>query len=341
MRKTTLIAVAALLLAVAAGGWTLRDRLLGDRLPAHVALANGRVEVTRIDVATKLPGRIAEIRVKEGDMVASGATVAVMDTADLLAQRAVARAAVARAGQGIAKARSDVAAAEAQLALAEVELTRSADLRDKAVGSQAVLDQRRAQRDVAAATVQAAVAAVGDAEAARQAAEAQVGLVQVSIDEATLKAPVAGRVEYRLAEPGEVVAAGGKVATLLDLSDVTMTVFLPTRLVGRVALGAPARIVLDAASDWVIPAEVSFVAAEAQFTPKTVETRDERDKLMYRVKVRIDPKVLADWRDYVKAGLTGNVHLLTDPGVDWPPVLAVRLPPHAGAVPGVVSGAVR
>ena len=67
----------------------------------------------------------------------------------------------------------------------------------------------------------------------------------------------------------------------------------------------------------------------------------KRDKLMYRVKVRIDPKVLADWRDYVKAGLTGNVHLLTEPGVDWPPVLAVRLPPHAGAVPGVVSGAVR
>lgn len=333
MRKTPLI-VASLagLAAVAVGGWLWRDHVLAERLPAFVAAANGRIEVARVDVATKLPGRVAEVRAREGDLVAAAATVAVMDSADLLAQRAVARAAVARATQGVARAESEVLAAEAQLALADVELHRSADLHDKAVGSQAVLDQRRAQRAVAAATVGAARAAVADARAAVEAAEAQVGLIQVSIDDSTLKAPVGGRVEYRLAEPGEVLGAGGKVATLLDLSDVTMTVFLPTRLVGRVALGAPARIVLDAAPRWVIPAEISFVAAEAQFTPKAVETHDEREKLMYRVKVRVDPKLLAEWRDYVKAGLTGNAYMLTEPGAAWPASLAVRLPSAGEAV---------
>ena len=127
---------------------------------------------------------------------------------------------------------------------------------------QSLLDQRHAQRDVAAATVDAAKAAVTDAEAAHEAAKAQVALVQANLDDMTLAAPVAGRVEYRLVDPGAVLGAGGKVVTLLDLTDVTMTVFLPTRLVGRVRLGAPARIVLDAAPDWVIPATVSFRSEE-------------------------------------------------------------------------------
>lgn len=332
MRKPVIFAlVAAVAVAAAGGGWWWSKTLAG-RLPASVAVANGRIEVERYDVSTKLPGRVAEIRVKEGDLVDKGAVIAQMDVTDLLAQRASARASVARAAQGIVKARAEVASAEANLALAEVQLKRAADLSEKAVSPQALYDQRKAERDVAAATVNAAQAAVGDAGAAKDAAEAQLAVVQSFLDDMTLTTPVAGRVEYRLVDPGAVVAPGGKVATLLDLTDVTMTVFLPTRSVGRVKLGAPARIVLDAAPDWVIPATVSFVAAEAQFTPKTVETADERDKLMYRVKVRIDPALLEAWRDYVKAGLTGNAYVLTDPGATWPARLEVKLPPKPDEV---------
>lgn len=322
--KVTLAGLAvAALVAAGAGGWWWTHL---DRLPPSIAVANGRIEVERWDVATKLPGRVAEVRVKEGDAVTAGTILAKMDVADLLAQRAAARANVSRAVQGIAKAKADVASAEANLALAEVQLHRSAELLDKAVSPQALLDQRKAQRDVAVALLGAARAAVADADAAREAAEAQVAAIQAAIDDMTLTAPVGGRIEYRLVDPGAVVGAGGKVLTLLDLTDVTMTVFLPTRTVGRVKLGAPVRIVLDAVPEWVIPARVSFVAAEAQFTPKTVETADERDKLMYRVAVRIDPELLAQWRDYVKSGLTGVVHFRTDPAVDWPARLAVRLP---------------
>ncbi len=298
------------------------------RGPAGVTSTNGRLEVERRDIATKLPGRLAVLNVSEGDMVAKGAIVAEMDVSDLLAQRASARANVARAGQAIAKARTDVTAAEANLALAEIQMHRSADLLDKAVSPQALLDQRKAQRDVAAATVAAARAGVADAEAMRDVAEAQVALIQANLDDMVLKAPVDGRVEYRLVDPGAVLGAGGKIVTLLDLTDVTMTVFLPTRSLGRVKLGAPVRIVLDAAPDWVIPATVSFVAAEAQFTPKTVETADERDKLMYRVKARIDPALLDAWRDYVKSGLTGTAHFLTEPGAAWPASLEPKLPPR-------------
>jgi len=328
MRTPSILLLAAAVAVVAGGGWYWA-RSQRAALPEGVAAANGRIEVERVDVATKLAGRVAELRVKEGDLVAKDAVVAQMDVAELLAQRAAARAAVNRAAQGIVKARAEVGASVAQLALAEVEMKRSADLLDKAVSPQALLDQRRAQRDVAAAAVESAKASVVDAEAARDAASAQVDLIQVMIDDSTLKAPVAGRVEYKLVDPGAVIAAGGKVATLLDLSDVTMTVFLPTKLVGRVELGAPARIVLDAAPQYVIPASVSFIAGEAQFTPKNVETADEREKLMYRVKVRIDPALLDTYRPYVKAGLTGNAHVLTAPDAKWPANLEPKLPDPA------------
>lgn len=322
----TLVVVAALL--VGAGGWMAWTWNGRDRLPAGVASANGRIEVTRVDVATKLAGRVAEMRVEEGDLVTKGQVVAVLDTADLLAQRAAARASVVRATQGIAKAEADVASAKASLALAEVQLRRASDLLDRAVSSQAQQDQAKAQRDVAAATVRAAEAGVADASAARDAAQAQVDLIQVNIDDMSLSAPIAGRVEYRLIEPGAVIGAGTRVATLLDLTDVKMTIFLPTALVGRIEVGAPARIVLDAAPDYVIPAAVSFVSAEAQFTPKSVETADERAKLMYRVEVRIAPDLAKKWRAYVKSGLTGNAYVLASPAAVWPETLAVRLPPE-------------
>uniref|UniRef100_UPI000AA1736C HlyD family secretion protein n=1 Tax=Desulfosarcina cetonica TaxID=90730 RepID=UPI000AA1736C len=137
-----------------------------------------------------------------------------------------------------------------------------------------------------------AIARQANATAAIDAVKARIDEIQSFIDDSTLTAPVDGRVLYRLAEPGEVLGAGGRVLTLLDVSDVTMTIFLPTDQAGRVDLGSDARIVLDALPDVVIPARVSFVAPKAQFTPKDVETRTEREKLMFRVKVRIDPELL-------------------------------------------------
>ena len=117
-------------------------------------------------------------------------------------------------------------------------------------------------------------------------AEAQVAQIKAMLRDMTLSTPVAGRVEYKLVQAGEVVGAGGRLVTILDLTDVFMTIFLPTGEAGRVALGSEARIVLDAAPNYVFPATVSFVAAEAQFTPKAVETANEREKLMYRVKLK-------------------------------------------------------
>jgi HlyD family secretion protein len=132
---------------------------------------------------------------------------------------------------------------------------------------------------------------------------------------------------YRLAEPGEVVGVGGKVLTVLDLTDVYMVIFLPETVVGRVPLNAEARLVLDAAPEYVIPASVSFVAPRAQFTPKQVETRSAREKLAFRVKLQIEPDLLERYEPLVKTGVPGIGHVRLDPDLPWPEDLQPRLPP--------------
>lgn len=297
-----------------------------ERVPPGLARANGRVEVERVDVATKYGGRLAEVRVGEGVEVEKGATLVRVDTTEALAQLAAAKAAVHRAQQLVGRARASVALREAELKLAQAELRRIAELQRNNTASVAELDRRTAQRDIANASLAGAKADVEDAKAATEAADAQVAQIEAVIADMTLKAPISGRVEYRLAREGEVVASGGRVLTLLDLSDVHMTIFLPTSQVGRVALGSEARIVLDSAPEYVVPATVSFVAEEAQFTPKYVETANQREKLMYRVKLHIDPQILGTYRGYVKAGLTGNAYVKLEAAAVWPENLAPRLP---------------
>ena len=137
------------------------------------------------------------------------------------------------------------------------------------------------------------------------------------------------RVETRNAQPGEVLGAGGKVLTLDDLSDVYMYVFLPTESVGKVALGSEARIVLDAVPDYPIRAVVSFVSPNAQFTPKTVETAQERHNLTFRVKLQIPKERLRLYEQFVKAGVPGMGYVRLDPTVDWPPQLQWKDPTNA------------
>jgi HlyD family secretion protein len=325
MRALPLVAAVGVLAAGAAGylAWT---KYQANLVPPGLARANGRIEVERADVATKYAGRIFELSIREGDAVTKGDVVARMDLSETLAQVAAAKAAVRRAEEGVGKAEAEVNIKVADLKLAEVEVGRARELEKRSVASVAELDRRTAQRDVAAASLEAAKAAVNDSKAAVESAQAQLQQVEAVLADLTLKAPVTGRVEYKLAQPGEVVAAGGRLATLLDLTDVYMTIFLPTKDAGKVALGSQARIVLDAASTYVIPGTVSFVAAEAQFTPKYVETADEREKLMYRVKLSIDPALLATYRPYVKAGLTGIGYVLLGADAKWPQDLQTRLP---------------
>ncbi len=315
---------------------------------------NGRIEATEIDVATKLAGRVQDIMVNEGDFVHAGQPLAQMQIEVLDAQRDEARAqsqqavtAVASAKAQVAVRRSDTAAAAAMVGQRESELdaaqrrfARSETLAKKGVTALQVLDDDRARVRGAEATLTGAQAQVAAASAAIAAAEAEVvgansgvaatqatvARVEADIEDSQLKSPRDGRVQYRIAQPGEVLAAGGRVLNLVDLSDVYMTFFLPETVVGRIALGGEVHIVLDAASQYVIPARVSYVASTAQFTPKTVETASERQKLMFRVKAQIDRELLQKHLRRVKTGLPGMAWLKLDAQAPWPADLAIKLP---------------
>lgn len=332
--------------AVALIGWFGWQRVQNGGPGPGFASGNGRIEATEVDVAAKLAGRIEEILVKEGDFVTRGQPLARMQVDTLEAQLAEAQAVHQEAVHGIAAAKaqialrqSDVAAAQAlvmqrqaELDVARQRLKRSQSLAGQGATSRQTLDDDRAAALSAEAALTAARAQVIAAESAVQAAEAQhvgsesraraaaatVARVEADIADSVLKAPRSGRVQFLVAQAGEVLAPGGKVLNLVDLSDVYMTFFLPETVAGRLKLGGEARIILDAAPQYVIPAEISFVSSTAQFTPKTVETQSERQKLMFRVRARISPELLEKYLEYVKTGLPGVTWVKVDASADWP-----------------------
>jgi HlyD family secretion protein len=305
-----------------------RSLVGGEALPDGFAHSNGRIEATVVDVASKLAGRLSEVGPREGDRVAADSVVARLDTESLQAQLRQARAELNRARQESEHARAVVSQRDSELEFARRELQRLQRLsnRDQYVAEESV-DQARTAVRTAEAALLAARTQVAATEAAIEAAQASIERVEVDIDDSVLRAPRSGRVLYRLAEPGEIVGVGGKVLTLLDLADVYMVIYLPATVAGRVPLHGEARIVLDAAPEYVIPAEVSFVAARAQFTPKQVETRSAREKLSFRVKLQVPRDLLSRYEPLVKTGVPGVAYVRLDPDVDWPEHLVPKLPP--------------
>ncbi|WP_414473901.1 HlyD family secretion protein [Microvirga sp. M2] len=198
----------------------------------------------------------------------------------------------------------------------------------KVNGTQEALVASRHNVDGAVAARDAAAARVQQAEQAGEAAAHNVEYYSINIADNTLVAPRDGPIEYRIANVGEVLPVGGKVFTMLDASYVYMDIYLPTAEAGRVRIGSDARLVLDAYPNNVIPAKVVYVAREAQFTPKTVETKSERDRLMFRIRVRIDPERLKGHEALVRSGLPGVAYVRTDPGAEWPSSL------RPSAIPG-------
>ena len=324
-RKAVLGGVAVLLLA--AGGYAAwRHFCREPALPPYIAATNGRIEAEQFDIASKMAGRVVEVAVEEGQMVEAGAVVARLDDSTLQAQLRAAEAQVAEARQAIAAAEAERLRAASTRQLAQTELARTQELARRGFAPTEQLDQRRSTLEVAEATVATAEAGRRRAEATLAAAQANAAQVRTLLDDTILSAPRAGRVLYRLVRSGEVVAAGGRIATLIDPTDVSMIVFLPAPQAGRLAYGAEARMVLDPIPQYVLPANVSFVAPEAQFTPRQVETAQERANLMFRVKLRLPESLLQAHVEQVKTGVRGLGYVRLDTTQPWPERLQVRLP---------------
>lgn len=341
------------LLAAIATGFYVWHTHQSDRLPEYLARSNGRLELARYDVATLYAGRVEALLVDEGSEVKAGDVLARLST-DTSSQRVAeaqagqaqadgailrARATEIQAREAMARAQAQIAAQQQQLKVAQMELDNAIRLQRENLVSDAEVQRRRAQRDGAAAAVKAAQAARGEAQAAvsqTQAAvkEAQAGqaraqallkTAETANDDMQIVSPKTGRVAYRLTEEGSVIGAGSKVVSLLDPNDVSMNIFLPLQQVAKLKVGDEARIVLDGV-DGVLPATISFIATDAQFTPKAVETESERAKLMFKVKLQVPPETAAQLNRLLKGGMAGNGYVRLNTQQDWGEQWAVKLP---------------
>jgi HlyD family secretion protein len=307
---------------------TLIDRLRGRDMPEGIFKTNGRIEATEVDVAAKYPGRLATETVDEGDEVTAGQVVATISSPETEAQLRNAQAQVLKSQQDVAAAVANVAQRKSDVDFTSADYDRGQKLIAEGWITQQTLDQRRNKFESAQADYDAAEKTQEAAKDSVKAAQAQVEQLQAVLTDLVLLSPRTGRVQYRLARAGEVVAAGQRVLTILDLKDVYMTIYVPGDVAGTLALSDEARWILDPVPQYVFPATISFVATDAQFTPKSVETAEERAKLMFRVKLQADPKVLDQYYQQVKTGIRGLGFVRRDPKVSWPDDLQVKLPPQ-------------
>ena len=302
------------------------DRLRGRDMPDGIVKTNGRLEATQVDVAAKYPGRLATLTVDEGDEVTAGQVVATISSPETEAQLRGAQAQLLKAKQAMAEADTVIVQRKSDLDFARTDYDRGKQLIERGYITQQVLDQRRNRFESTEAAYVAANAQHDEADSAIKAAAANVEQLQSVLVDLVLVSPRSGRVQYRLARAGEVIAAGQRILTILDLNDVYMTIYLPANVAGQLTLGDEARVILDPTPQFVFPATISFVATDAQFTPKSVETTEEREKLMFRVKLQGDPAVLDKFHRVVKTGVRGLGFVRTDPKIPWPDELALKLP---------------
>jgi len=287
-------------------------------LPEGIVSGNGRLEAKLVDASAKEPLRVREVLVDEGALVRPGQVLARLDTSTLEAELAEANAGVAAAREKLAAARANITKQKREIELAEIEADRSSRLVSERAGSQQDLDVRRTKLETTKASLAEATAALQTALQQVKVAQANAATIQTRINDATLKSPVTGRVLYRLAEAGEVLQPGGKAVTLVDLEDIYMEIFLPSEQAASVKIGSEARITVDFDPKRAVAGFVSFVSPEAQFTPKQVETKSERDKLMFRVKIQVPKELVSQYVERIKTGIRGVGYVKVSDSAVWP-----------------------
>lgn len=238
-----------------------------------VLSGSGTIEATEVEISSKLAGRVEVITKEEGDSVAKGELLAQLEHKELSAQLKVAEATIKMTGAQIAQAKTN-------LKNLEDNLKRIDALFKSGSATQQQLEDIQTKTDAAREQVRSL-------EFSREQASAQRAYILAQVDNAKIFAPISGRIIKKTAEPGETVFPGSPILTLADLSQVTLKIYLKETEVGRVQLGQPARVRVDAYPDTAFDGRVSFISPMAEFTPKNIQTKDERVKLVFGVKITI------------------------------------------------------
>jgi HlyD family secretion protein len=311
--RNTALLVAIGLVAIVAGSAFAYWRLQPPPPPAQLVYGSGRIEADEVRVAPEVPGRLLENRAVEGQTLQAGELLARVDAADygLQADRAEAqRTAALRAGSQID---AQIGLARHHAMTAKVDLTRYETLKGQGWVTAQRLDLARNTYEAAADQVSVLRQQRAEADAQATVAGKTLALARSQMAKTTIAAPLSAAVLERLAEPGEVVAAGQPVAVLANLSRVKLKVFIVERDLGKVRLGAPARMRVDAFPARDFPARVSHVDAQAQFTPRDVHMADERARTVYGVTLEA-----ANPDGLLKPGMPADAWILWDAKSSWP-----------------------
>lgn len=310
--------IAAILLLFAAGSAFLYWRLQPKPQPEQIVYGSGRIEADEVRIAPEVPGRLLENRRREGETVVAGELIARIDPVDFELQAGQASAELAASRKSASQIDAQAHLARHHVETSRTDLARYETLRGKGWVTVPQLDLRRNAYMAAASQVSVLQQQRAQADARSEVAARSLALARERLARTRIHAPLSGRVLERLAEPGEVVTAGQPVAIVANLDQVRLKLFVSEADLGRLRLGAPARIRVDAFPNRTFEARIAQVDAQAQFTPRDVHMKDERVRTVYGVTLEA-----ANAQGLLKPGMPADAWILWDPARNWPAELTV------------------
>lgn len=316
--KATWILTPLFLIALAAGSYGLYLYLTPKPLPPEVLYGNGHIEGTDVNVAAEVSGRIIESAMIEGSEIRKGDLLVRIDDSDFKTRLAQARAEETAVLKEKARIEEELRTARHHVETAKSDLARYRELKERGSAAPQRLDQAENIFEQARGQVNALEAGSTEAVARLDAARQAVRLIQSQLEKTEIRAPIDATILAKGVEAGEFVAPGKTIAVLVDLSRLELKVFIPEPDVGKVKLGLPARVRIDAFPDRNFEASVERVDQQAQFTPREIHMPEERVRMVFGVTL-----ALANSKGLLKPGMPADAWILWKDGVAWPEPLAV------------------
>lgn len=310
--------IAAVLVALAAGSAFLYFALQPKPQPAQVVYGSGRIEADEVRVASEVPGRLVANLPREGEGVGQGMELARIEAVDFELQASQAEAQRRASGYSAAQLDAQISLAEHHAGTARADLARFETLRSQGWTTIPQLDLRRNAYEAAIGQASSLRQQRAQALAQTEVAGRTLALARQRLGRTIIRAPLTGTVLDRLIEPGEVVSAGQPLLVLADLRRVRLKVFVTEADLGKIRLGAPARLRVDAFPARDFPARVAQVDAQAQFTPRDVHVQDERARTVYGVLLEADNPA-----GLLKPGMPADAWILWDQAAGWPKQLRI------------------
>jgi HlyD family secretion protein len=274
---------------------------------------NGRVESREIAVATKFSGRLSEVYVDEGDSVESGQLLATIDSRSLASDIEAQKAKSEEILRNITSVEADIKATGSDIKFYKKEVERTKILMKQNFSSQLELDRNNNYLDKSEAKLLGLVAEKKGLQASYQSILASINTMAINLGDMEIYAPTSGIILYKLIENGEILDAGGKLFIMYNPDDLYMTIYMSSEKAGQVKLGDMAKVKLDAYPSKIFDTKVTFVAENAEFTPKEVETYKEREKLVFRIKLTFNDNSLRE----AKPGMPGDGYIKLNIDKDW------------------------